>query len=45
MRMEDMVLVSVDDHAVEPRDMFERHGRRVTSGDVNRMLADMTGQP
>ncbi|MDB5425491.1 MAG: hypothetical protein JWQ29_2907 [Phenylobacterium sp.] len=25
MRMEDMVLVSVDDHAVEPRDMFERH--------------------
>lgn len=25
MHMDDMVLVSVDDHAVEPRDMFERH--------------------
>ena len=25
MDMDDMVLVSVDDHAVEPRDMFERH--------------------
>jgi predicted TIM-barrel fold metal-dependent hydrolase len=25
MRMEDLVLVSVDDHVVEPPDMFERH--------------------
>jgi predicted TIM-barrel fold metal-dependent hydrolase len=25
MRLEDMVLVSVDDHVVEPPDMFERH--------------------
>ncbi len=25
MRLEDMILVSVDDHAVEPPDMFERH--------------------
>jgi predicted TIM-barrel fold metal-dependent hydrolase len=25
MRVEDMVLVSVDDHVVEPPDMFERH--------------------
>src|SRR3546814_2552757 len=25
MQMDDMVLVSVDDHVVEPRDMFERH--------------------
>jgi len=25
MRIEDMVLVSVDDHVVEPPDMFERH--------------------
>ncbi|MDT7547277.1 MAG: hypothetical protein QOE99_3387 [Actinomycetota bacterium] len=25
MRVEDMILVSVDDHVVEPRDMFDRH--------------------
>ena len=25
MRPEDMILVSVDDHVVEPRDMFEQH--------------------
>ena len=25
MRVEDMILVSVDDHVVEPTDMFERH--------------------
>jgi predicted TIM-barrel fold metal-dependent hydrolase len=25
MRVEDLVLVSIDDHVVEPRDMFERH--------------------
>jgi len=25
MRMEDMILVSVDDHVVEPPDMFDRH--------------------
>lgn len=25
MQMDDMVLVSVDDHVVEPRDLFERH--------------------
>ncbi|HLG00937.1 MAG TPA: amidohydrolase, partial [Acidimicrobiia bacterium] len=25
MNVEDMILVSVDDHVVEPRDMYERH--------------------
>src|SRR2546423_14951780 len=25
MRIEDMILISVDDHVVEPPDMFERH--------------------
>jgi hypothetical protein len=25
MRMEDMILVSIDDHSVEPPDMYERH--------------------
>ena len=25
MRIEDMILVSIDDHVIEPRDMFERH--------------------
>ncbi len=25
MEMDDLILVSVDDHAVEPADMFERH--------------------
>ena len=25
MNVEDLILVSIDDHVVEPRDMFERH--------------------
>ena len=25
MDMDDLVLVSIDDHVVEPRDMFDRH--------------------
>ena len=25
MRMNDMILVSVDDHAIEPPDIYERH--------------------
>ena len=25
MQLEDMILVSVDDHVVEPRDMFDNH--------------------
>jgi len=25
MRIDDMILVSIDDHVIEPRDMFERH--------------------
>ena len=25
MQMEDMILVSIDDHVIEPRDMFDRH--------------------
>ena len=25
MRIEDMILVSIDDHVIEPRDMFEGH--------------------
>ncbi len=25
MRMNDMILVSVDDHSIEPPDMYERH--------------------
>jgi predicted TIM-barrel fold metal-dependent hydrolase len=25
MRVEDLILVSIDDHVIEPRDMFERH--------------------
>ena len=24
MQLEDMILVSIDDHVIEPRDMFER---------------------
>ena len=25
MRMDDMILVSIDDHMIEPPDMYERH--------------------
>src|SRR5437763_1332598 len=25
MRTDDLILVSIDDHVIEPRDMFERH--------------------
>jgi len=47
MIMNDMVLISVDDHAVEPREMFERHvparysdlaPRNVTVGGKNRWV-------
>jgi hypothetical protein len=52
MEMNQMVLVSVDDHVCEPPDMFDRHvsdgarpvtadvRRPITSGDMMRMFAE-----
>jgi CheY-like chemotaxis protein len=32
MRMDDMIIISVDDHTIEPADMFERHTRPSMKG-------------
>ncbi len=43
MRMEDMVIVSVDDHIVEPPDMFEGHLSRGELADAPHVIEDDAG--
>ncbi len=43
MRIEDMILVSIDDHVIEPRDMFERHVPEKYKGDAPRVVTNDSG--
>ena len=52
MRIDDMILVSIDDHVIEPRDMFERHvpdkykddAPKVVKNDNGRRAVALPGQ-
>ena len=44
MKMEDMILVSVDDHVTEPADMFFRHLPKEWHSSAPRLLADQNGK-
>jgi predicted TIM-barrel fold metal-dependent hydrolase len=43
MKLEDMILVSVDDHVVEPRDMFERHAPAKFGDRLPRLITNERG--
>ena len=43
MRIEDMILVSIDDHVIEPRDMFERHVPDKYKDDAPRVVTNDSG--
>jgi predicted TIM-barrel fold metal-dependent hydrolase len=43
MRVEDQILISIDDHIVEPKDMFDKHVPDRWKGDVPTIVADEHG--
>ena len=43
MRLEDMILVSIDDHAIEPPDIFERHVPDKYKAQAPRVVQDGNG--
>ena len=43
MRIDDMILVSIDDHVIEPRDMFERHVPDKYKDDAPRVVTNDSG--
>src|SRR3977135_3887726 len=43
MRIDDMILVSIDDHVIEPRDMFERHVPDKYKDDAPRVVKNDKG--
>ncbi|CQD09095.1 amidohydrolase [Mycobacterium lentiflavum] len=43
MRIEDMILVSIDDHVIEPRDMFEKHVPRRYKDVAPKSIMDENG--
>src|SRR5579875_78216 len=44
MRVEDMILISIDDHSVEPPDMFEKHMPAKYKSEAPRLVKDATGR-
>lgn len=44
MKMEDMILISVDDHVVEPRDAFERHAPAKFKAQMPRIVKGSKGE-
>jgi hypothetical protein len=43
MRMDEMILVSVDDHMVEPPDMYKNHVPAKWAGDVPKVVRNERG--
>jgi predicted TIM-barrel fold metal-dependent hydrolase len=43
MRAEDLILVSIDDHVIEPRDMFERHVPEKYKDEAPKSIMDENG--
>jgi predicted TIM-barrel fold metal-dependent hydrolase len=43
MELDDLILVSVDDHVVEPPDMFDRHVPKKWAGEVPRLITNDEG--
>ncbi|MET0985392.1 MAG: amidohydrolase family protein [Steroidobacteraceae bacterium] len=44
MRMEDMILISVDDHLIEPRDLFEKHVPEKYRDRAPRVITNKNGE-
>jgi hypothetical protein len=43
MRVEDLILVSIDDHVIEPRDMFEGHVPEKYKAEAPKSIMDENG--
>jgi hypothetical protein len=44
MRVEDMVMVSIDDHSIEPPDLFERHMPAKYKAEAPKLVKDADGR-
>jgi len=44
MQMNDLILISVDDHLIEPRDLFEKHVPQKYRGSAPRVIVNKNGE-
>ena len=44
MQLDDMILISVDDHIIEPADVFENHVPKKWAARAPRLVADASRQ-